>query len=1429
MTVYTLINQLGAKKIKLWQEDGQLKFKAPKGAITDDIRQQLIDNKSDIIAFLRQVSPNNKIPPIVPINRDDYEQFPLSFAQERLWFINQLDPDSASYNSPVAATINGDFNIDHLQQTLDMIIARHDNLRTVFPSHEGQAQQLILDSIDFNLDVIDLSHYQDQTAKDEKARQLCRIETATAFDLTTGPLIRGKVIKLAQQKHILMLNMHHIISDGWSMGVLMTELFLIMEGLARGQSVELPPLPIQYVDYSVWQRDWLEKGGVLKQQLAYWQDKLSGVPECLELATDYPRPSVQTAAGAVKTFKISRDLTERLKSLAEKQDCTLYMTLLAMFKVLLYRYTGQEDICVGGVIANRQYGETESLIGMFINSLALRSQVQGEETFNAVLAKVKNTCLEAYEHQDTPFEKIVDLVQPQRNMAINPLFQVMLILQAEPTELGDRVQLYPLDSDTSDLDQIVEFTETPQGLVGEIEYSTELYKPQTIERMIEHLSALCQSITDTPDEPIRSLNYMSSAEKQTLLFDYNQTRADYPKSQCIHQLFEAKVKQQPDQVAVIFNQEKLTYQQLYDKSQALAFYLQAKGVTPDTLVGLCLERSPKMIIGILGILQAGAAYLPLDPDYPDERLAYMLQDSQAKIILTESKFFDKSNESAANIQWVNLDEQWSEINDYAASQIDKNQTLQQQSTPSHLAYVIYTSGSTGQPKGVMVEHRALMNRIDWMQQQYHLDNNDVVLQKTPFSFDVSVWEFLWPVMSGASIVFANPQGHKDVNYLSELINDTKVTTLHFVPSMFNIYLNNVKNICAGVRQIFCSGEALDSQQVKNYKTKFPQAELHNLYGPTEAAIDVTAYDCSQLESSTVPIGSPIANTQIYILDRHNQPQPHGMPGELHIAGDCLARGYLNRPELTCEKFVPNPFYANSVNSESFPVNSDLANSNPVNSEPFETSERMYKSGDLARWLDDGTIEYLGRIDTQVKIRGFRIETGEIESRLNQNPAIKESVVIARGKEVNKQLIAFYVAKETSTDELVELAADDLRTHLQQVLPDYMVPTAFVSLEAIPLTTNGKVNRRALNQLDVNLASKQAHVAPRNEVEKQLANIWSGVLNLDIEKIGVNDSFFELGGNSLLAVQLMAKTNSHFELSFPLAVLFSAPNIAGLANLILNKNTSAFDVLVPIQTQGERPAVFAVPGADGGVLPFHPLSQNLGEEQPFYGLQSVGLDGQKKPLDSVEKIVKANIEAMKTVQSSGPYHLIGYSYGGAVAFEMARILLEQGETVASLTILDAVAPLENKHLMAADEVVMLFEVCTTVASLYGVNSAVDIEQLRLLPEETRQEYVVDVLKSYGLDLTVDQFNIFYGVFKANDLAYRTYQAAEISKEIDVSLFRAIESETGKSVDSDDYGWNQLLSNSIRVVDVNADHFSMLDKDHVHEIAEKIVLSAENGND
>ncbi|MBE8998848.1 non-ribosomal peptide synthase/polyketide synthase [Nostoc sp. LEGE 12447] len=1076
--------------------------------------------------------------PILPKVRD--AELPLSYAQQRLWFLDQFEPNSAFYNIPMALRLVGNLNQPALEQSLQEIIHRHEALRTNFITVDGKPSQIIQTKREQGTGnreqgTVSIVDFKDLSTNEQEiaSKQLARQQAIEPFDLANGALIRTTLLVLSETEHILLVCMHHVVSDGWSMGVFVQELAALYDAYAQGQPSPLAPLPIQYADFAIWQREWLQ-GNVLQNQLTYWQQQLANAPALLSLPTDRPRPAVQTFAGAYQKFALSAKLTGRLIQLSQKQGVTLFMTLLAAFDTLLYRYTGAEDILVGSPIANRDRSEIEGLIGFFVNTLVMRTDLAGNPSFSELLTRVREIAMEAYSHQHLPFEMLVEALQPERDLSHTPLFQVMFTLQNAPISTVELNQLSVsstlIEGTTAKFDLTLSMENTADGVVGVWEYSTDLFDASTIERMTGHFVTLLEGIIANPQQSISQLPLLTEVEQQQLLVEWNDTQVDYPQNKFIHQLFEEQVARTPDAVAVAFENEQLTFQQLNSRANELAHYLQSLGVGADVLVGICLERSLLMVVGLLGILKAGGAYVPLDPDYPSDRLSFMLEDAQVRVLLTQHQLKEKLPQHQGQV--VCLDTDWQFISQ--SSQKNPITTVQ----ASNLAYVIYTSGSTGKPKGAMNTHLGICNRLLWMQQAYQLTALDCILQKTPFSFDVSVWEFFWPLITGARLVVAKPGGHKDSAYLVNLILEQQVTHVHFVPSMLQVFLEeqNLEN-CRSLKRVICSGEALPVELQERFFARL-ECELHNLYGPTEAAIDVTYWQCFPNGNlRTVPIGRAIANTQIYILDEHLQPVPVGVAGELHIAGVGLAKGYLNRPDLTTDKFIPNPF-SREVGEQGSKGAKILPNSQSLVPNP-----QLYKTGDLARYLPDGTIEYIGRIDNQVKIRGFRIELGEIEVLLNQCEDVQASCVIAReGTTGDKCLVAYVVPHQHSKP-----TTNELRQFLKAKLPDYMVPSAFVILESMPLTSNGKVDRRALPAPDLSSEIKDKYVAPRTPIEEILAQTWSQVLQLP--QVGIHDNFFELGGHSLLATQLVSRIRNIFKVELPLRELFAAATLAELAREI----------------------------------------------------------------------------------------------------------------------------------------------------------------------------------------------------------------------------------------------------------------------------------------
>lgn len=1032
---------------------------------------------------------------------------PLSFAQQRLWFLDRLDPGNPAYNIPYGVRLKGSLDLIALERSLNEIVRRHEILRTTFTSVEGEPVQQIVSSCTLPLKEIDLESLP-ESKREEELQQLIQLEAWQPFDLSREPLLRVSLVKLAPGDRVLLLTMHHIISDAWSIEVFVREAAILYEAFAAEKPSPLPELPIQYADFALWQRQWLQ-GKVLETQLNYWKQQLEGAIPLLPLPTDFPRPAVPTFQGARQTLELPKSLTESLKALSHQAGTTLFITLLSAFKVLLYRYTSQTDISVGTPIANRNRSETEKLIGFFVNTLVLRTDLSGNLTFRELLALERDVALEAYAHQDLPFEKLVEQLQPERSLSHTPLFQVMFAFESvsQMTLELPGLTLTPLEipNETAKFDLTLFVAETPQTLVCTLKYKSDLFEAETIARMLSHWQTLLENAIANPDRAIAEIPFLTDAERQQLLVDWNDTQVDYPLHRCLHHWVEDRVAESPDAVAVVLEGKQLTYRELNRRANQLAHYLQKLGVRPGSLVGICLERSLEMTIAILGTLKAGAAYVPLDPTYPQQRLSFMLQDAQIAVLLTQETLPISSD------RVVCLDTAWECIEKESSENPSSGVTAE------HLAYVIYTSGSTGKPKGVTISHRAICNRLLWGQSVYPLTESDRVLQQASFSFDFAVWEFFAPWLAGGQLILIPPEMHRDSAYLVRLIAEQKITVAHFVPSLLQAILEEPGiEACQSLKWLFCGGESLSVELQKRCCDRL-SAQLYNQYGPTEATVDATFWRCRPEENrQTVPIGRPIANTQIYILDECRQPVPIGVPGELWIGGVGLAQGYLNRPDLTNERFIPNPF------------------SNKPGS-------RLYRTGDLARYRRDGAIEFLGRCDRQVKIRGFRIELGEIEAALRQHDEIKEAVMLAREDFPGKpRLVAYFVSHREylpHTNELIEW--------LQQKLPDYTIPSAFVSLEAFPLLPNGKLDRQSLPAPDVT-TPEDTFVAPRTPVEDSLAQIWSQVLRL--EKVSIHDNFFALGGDSILSLQVVAKANQ-MGLQLTPKQIFEHQTIARLATVV----------------------------------------------------------------------------------------------------------------------------------------------------------------------------------------------------------------------------------------------------------------------------------------
>ena len=1041
------------------------------------------------------------------------DTFPLSFAQQRLWFLSQIQQDSAVYNVAGGVRMEGPLDVPALEQALNEVVVRHESLRTVIGQIESEPVQIITSPQVFHLPKLDLRNVP-EAQRETEAQLLLTNEARKPFKVEGGPLFRATLLLLSAEKHILLLNMHHIISDGWSVGILVRELTELYEAFADSRPSMLPHLPVQYVDFAVWHREWLQ-GEVLNKSVSYWKEKLAGAPSLLELPKDRPRPPVQGSAGARQPVAIPQELTESLRELGESQNATLFMTLLAAFEVLLFRHAGQDDIVVGVPIKGRNNPELENLIGFFVNTLPVRIDLSGNPTFRELLGQVREAALGAYEHQDLPFEKLVDVTQLERDTSYSPLFQVMFHLNTigAPAFALAGMRLTALDADTgtSKFDLTVDLVESSTGLKGWLEYSTDLFDDVTIQRLSERFQILLKAAVAAPDTPIAALPLLSLEENQ-LIGGLNQTAEVFPHAPCLHQIFEAQVAQTPAAIAVRFEGQELTYAELNRRANQLAHRLLKLGVGAEVLVAICMEPSLDLPIALLAVLKTGAAYIALDPAYPRKRLSFILEETGAPVVLTQAGLAD--NQAFAGVQVIRLDR---DVEVFATESTENPRSIV---TGENLCYVTYTSGSTGEPKSAMLDHRGVRNRLLWGITDYQLGQGDVVLHKTPLTFDVSVWEIFAPLLSGACLLIAKAGGHQDPVYQLELMAREKVTHVDYVPAMLEALLElDGLDHCDSLKIVTVAREAL-TRGLRDRFYSQTKANLYNLYGPTEASLAVTSWVCQpQGKERVIPIGRPMSNVRIYILDKHLQPVPIGVAGELHIGGVAPGRGYLKRPDLTADKFIPDAL--------------------------SETGgERLYKTGDLARYRSDGAIEFLGRLDHQVKTRGMRLEASEVEASLCQHPAVREAVVLAQKITAgNKSLVAYVVSKQEPLP-----TSDELRNYLRQKLPEYMVPAAFVVLSELPLLANGKLNRRALPRPKKLLSQPEAvYIPPESDLEQTIASIWQQVFNID--RVSIHTNFFDLGGNSLLVSKVHSKLRAVVNSDIQVIELFKHSTIHSLAKYL----------------------------------------------------------------------------------------------------------------------------------------------------------------------------------------------------------------------------------------------------------------------------------------
>jgi amino acid adenylation domain-containing protein len=1352
-------------------------------------------------ALLQSLLQQEGLAPPPPITQRGTESpAPLSCAQERLWFLDQLEPGTPAYNIPLAYQMTGKLDVAALRRSFDDLLALHESLRTTFVTVDGEPFQIIAPTLTLDVPVIDLQHLsQSEQTREVGAHLDAMLEVS--FKLESGPLLRVQLLRLNPSHHVMLFNIHHIIADALSLNVLFRQLAERYRTHIGSKPFPLAELPVQYGDYSVWQRQWVQES-VLEKQLAYWKEQLDGELPILALPTDRPRPAVQSFRGKEKAFELPRALTASLRKLSQDHRTTLYMTLLAAFKTLLYRYTGQEEILVGSPIANRKHVEFEEMVGFFANTLVLRSSLAGNPTFVSLLKRIRRLTLAAYENQDLPFARVIRELHPERTTSHNPLFQAMFDFQNAGETLPDwyDLEVTPLEmaNKTAKFDLTLQIVEEEERLKGWLEYSTSLFEDATISRLIEHFQILLQGIISDPERRIAELPLLTSRERQRLLIDWNETGIDFEPGS-IHQLFEAQVERSPEAVAVVFGDERLTYDELNRRANQLAHRLRDLGVGPDVVVGILVERSPAMIVALLGVLKAGGAYLPLDPAHPFKRNQFMLQDTEAFLLLTQHRF---SSHLPGKQHCLYLDADW------ALFAKESNNNLSLSVEPQHLAYVIYTSGSTGMPKGVMIHHGGLANYLNWAVRTYPISDGRGVPVHSSIGFDLTITALFVPLLAGQAVQLL-PGEMSGINSLSSTLEQSEDHSLIKLTPAHVSLLNHVipAEMAAGkTHSLVIGGEQLTAEDLSFWRQHAPKTRLFNEYGPTETVVGCCMYEVPPDEETLdfIPIGRPISNTQLYILDDHLNVVPIGVVGELYVGGAGVGRGYVNRPELTAESFIPDPFGS-------------------------KAGSRLYRTGDLAHYLPDGTIQYVGRGDDQVNLRGYRIELREIEVVLSRHPSLQKSIVMLREDEPGEKRLVAYVVSGGKKPP----AASELRRYLSNRLPAYMVPSAFVFLDVLPLSSNQKPDREALPAPErVQLKKGDALVSAHpSEVENQLVRIWEELLQ--VQPINPTDNFFDLGGHSLLAVRLFARIDEVFDTNLHITSLFQGATVQELAHLIRQQaGLKAWPSLVEIQPRRRKEDLpfYCVHGITGDVFWYGHLARYVGKTVSFYGIQSRGLDGILNPLTKIEDMAERYVEEICAFQPEGPYLLGGYSSGGNLAFEMAQQLQARGREVALLLIIDDV-PSNSDYFRLSWKPRFLVDLLRSAR--YRLQDVFDLTPGEFLTRIGRKAKVAG-----------KQISILIDSPDTQDLAYTAEDLIDDAKELPDHVrgiielnYRAVESYLPKpylgritllraagerifTSHDPEMGWGKLASGGVEVEVLPGSHLGIFREPYIRFLAERV---------
>ncbi len=1328
---------------------------------------------------------------------DELLALPASSVQQRFWVLDQIKPGDPACNVAVRFGLTGILDRNALEAALNEIVQRHEILRANFVMLDGQVMQLVAPARRIGIQFTELTPLREPERAAE-ADRLASEEAQRPFHLASGPLLRAGLLRLADTEHVLLVTMHHIVSDGWSIGILTGELGAIYEAFHAGLPAPLPELPIQYADYTFWERERRNELAGTEDEL-YWKDKLSNLPQ-FEVTPDMPRDAAKPAIGNILSRLLPIALTDSFRDLSSRQDCTLFVTMLAALTTLLHRYTGETDIVVGSPVAGRNSIDVEPLIGPFINTLVLRLDASGDPTFVKLLDRVSHVVCEALAHQELPLDRVAELLRLNRGTDRNLLFQINCIYQRDfvkPWEhAGLRMRPIPSKSPGAMHDLNIFLVERNDGWRVSCEYNTALFLESTVSRLLEHFEILLGAILNDPSRPIGEYAFLGETEARCILEEWNQTYSDYPRNSSAIELIEKQARRTPEAVAVVFEGSSITYWELENRASEFARYLTRRGATLGSLVGICLPRSIEMLTAVLAIWKAGAAYVPLDPSFPAARLAFMASDAAVRLIVTNGALADlistnvpkvlvptlpygRGSELAvaaggtalpvggASFQSRGREGVVSVDDECAAIAAADTPDIVSAAGPLDTAYVIYTSGSTGKPKGVAIQHRALVNLLCAAIAQPGLNSKDALLAVTTLSFDIAGLELFAPLLAGARVVLASPEQAVDGIALRNLLAEGRASVLQATPATWRMLIDSGWRSTPELKML-CGGEPLSRDLADALLIR--GGELWNMYGPTETTI-WSSWQQIHRDGIAPSIGRPAANTLFYVLDAHRQPVPVGVRGELYIGGDGVARGYLNRPELDAERFLPNPF----------------------------ASGRMYRTGDRARWRPDGTVEILGRMDTQVKIRGYRIELGEVEAALAVCPEVRNCAVAVHEDSTGQKILAAYFVPSQDTQP----AVDAVRLHLKQRLPDYMVPTHLISLPALPLTPNGKLDRNALPAPETARMPAPAPIeTPRDPIEAKLIAIWEKVLA--VRPLRTTDNFFDIGGHSLLAAKMLARVEKEFGKLLPLATLFQAPTVAELAKLIRHSGWKAtWSSLVPIRPSGTKPPFYFVHAIGGNVLNFASFAGHFDPDQPVYGLQARGLDGKEIPNMSIQQMAADYVQDIRGVQPEGPYCIGGFSAGGVVAFEMARQLRAAGRQVAILALLDT--QIDN----AGSKERFTRTVAFNIRYAFHIGLFAFARQKMKNWRMRANIRLWTIKNSLGLKPSARTLDVEEAFLLAlRNYVPQTYDGA-------ATLFRAKDELCSYSDPT--LGWGELVKGRLEILEISGDHDTILHEPHIGMLA------------